>query len=214
MTKPSGFTAADVDIIARESPYQGFFRLDRLRLRHRLFDGGWSRELTRELFVRTEAVAVLPWDPWRDEILLVEQFRVGALDFRPSPWCLELIAGIRDVEDESLEELVRREAREEAGIELGELTPLPSYLASPGGSNERLHLFFAEADLGGAGGIHGHPDEGEDIRVQTVAVSQVPALIESGQLDNAPCLIALHWLMLHHQRLLEGRGHSPEHGGR
>lgn len=202
MTKRLGFTRDDVEIITRESPYQGFFRLDRLRLRHRLFNGGWSRELTRELFVRTEAVAVLPWDPVRDEILLVEQFRVGALDFRGSPWCLELIAGIRDQPDESLEQLVRREAQEEAGITLGELTPLPGYLASPGGSNERLHLFFAEADLAAAGGVHGHPEEGEDIRVQTLPVAQVSALIEAGQLDNAPCLIALHWLLLHHQRLL------------
>jgi len=146
-------------------------------------------------------VAVLPWDPLRDEILLVEQFRVGALDFRDSPWCLELIAGIRDKDDESLEELVRREAREEAGITLGELIALPSYLASPGGSNERLSLFFAVTDLSAAGGIHGQPDEGEDIRVLTVPVAEVPALIDAGQLDNAPCLVALHWLMLHHQRL-------------
>ncbi len=213
MTTQPGFSRKDVEIIERESPYRGFFRLDRLRLRHRLFNGGWSRELTRELFVRTEAVAVLPWDPVRDEILLVEQFRVGALDFRPSPWCLELIAGIRDVAGESLEQLVRREAQEEAGIALGELVPLPSYMASPGGSNERLHLFFAEADLGNAGGVHGHPEEGEDIRVQTVTVAQVPALIESGQLDNAPCLIALHWLMLHHQRLLQRHERQIEHGG-
>ena len=201
MTQRPAFTRDDVDIIERKSPYQGFFRLDRLRLRHRLFNGGWSRELTRELFVRTEAVAVLPWDPLRDEILLVEQFRVGAMDFRDSPWCLELIAGIRDKDDESLEELVRREAREEAGITLGELIALPSYLASPGGSNERLSLFFAVTDLSAAGGIHGQPDEGEDIRVLTVPVAEVPALIDAGQLDNAPCLVALHWLMLHHQRL-------------
>lgn len=202
MTRRPPFTRDDVEILERESPFQGFFRLDRLRLRHRLFNGGWSRELTRELFVRTEAVAVLPWDPVRDEILLVEQFRVGALDYRATPWCLELIAGIQDKPGESLEDLVRREAREEAGIELGELTALPGYLASPGGSNERLNLFFAIADLGGAGGIHGHPDEGEDIRVLTVPFSQAQALIDAGEVDNAPCLVALHWLMLHHERLL------------
>ncbi|AJD46891.1 ADP-ribose pyrophosphatase [Isoalcanivorax pacificus W11-5] len=201
MTQRPSFSRSDVDIIERESPYEGFFRLDRLRLRHRLFNGGWSRELTRELFVRTEAVAVLPWDPVRDEILLVEQFRVGALDFRDSPWCLELIAGIKDKDDESLEDLVRREAQEEAGISLGELIRLPGYLASPGGSNERLSLFFAVTDLSGAGGVHGQPDEGEDIRVLTVPMAEVPALIDAGQLDNAPCLVALHWLMLHHQRL-------------
>lgn len=199
--KTPNFGRDDVEILRRETPFSGFFRLDRLELRHRLFGGGWSKPLIRELFVRTEAVAVLPFDPRREEVLLVEQFRVGALDFRDNPWCLELIAGIADKPDEPLEELARREAMEEAGIHLDRLIPLPSYLASPGGSNERLTLFLAPADLREAGGIHGHPEEGEDIRVHTFPVARLRELMEEGRLDNAPALIAVHWLLLNYGKL-------------
>ncbi|WP_111655614.1 NUDIX domain-containing protein [Isoalcanivorax indicus] len=196
-----GFGPQDVEILSRESPFRGFFRLDRLRLRHRLFAGGWSRELTRELFVRTEAAGVLPWDPVRDEVLLIEQFRAGALDYRDTPWCLEVIAGIADQQGESLEDMIRREAQEEAGLTLEALIPLPSYLVSPGGSNERMTLFFAVTDLSAAGGLHGNAAEGEDIRVLRVPLAEIPALMEAGRLDNAPCLIALQWLQLHHAAL-------------
>ncbi len=195
------FSREDVEILERTGVFQGFFRLDRLRLRHRLYEGGWSPELTRELFVRNPAVAVLPWDPDRDEVLLVEQFRVGALDQRANPWCLELIAGIADREDEAPEALARREAREEAGLELDGLRALPSYLASPGGSNERLSLFLAVTPLGEVGGIHGHPDEGEDIRVVRLPVRQLQPLVDQGVLDNAPALIAVQWLLLHYEKL-------------
>lgn len=153
--------------------------------------------MTRELFVRQHAVAVLPWDPRREEVLLVEQFRVGAVEGRRSPWCLELIAGICDQPGERLDEVARREAREEAGLVLNELTPLYDYMASPGGSNERLQLFAAQADLSAAGGIHGSADENENIRVVTAALEEVPELMASGLVDNAPALIALQWLLRH-----------------
>lgn len=186
----------DWELLERETPFSGFFRLDRLTLRHRLYRGGWSRPMTRELFVRHQAVAVLPWDPVRETVLLVEQFRVGAIEGRPTPWCLELIAGICDQPGESLEEVARREAREEADLELGEIQPLYDYMASPGGSNERLQLFVAEADLSDVGGVHGNAEENEDIRVVTVSLDEVPALMAAGLVDNAPALIALQWLML------------------
>ncbi|MBZ2190287.1 NUDIX domain-containing protein [Alcanivorax sp. JB21] len=200
------FGPDDVQILERESPFRGFFRLDRLRLRHRLFAGGWSRELTRELFVRNEAAGVLPWDPVRDEVLLIEQFRAGALDYRDTPWCLEIIAGIADKAGESLADMICREAQEEAGITLTQLRPLPSYLVSPGGSNERMTLFFAMADLANAGGLHGAAEEGEDIRVHRVPMADIPALLETGVLDNAPCLIALQWLLLNHDALRREQG--------
>jgi len=196
MHKPE-FSADDVEIIQQDTPFEGFFRVDRLTLRHRLYRGGWSAPLKRELFMRRNAVAVLPYDPQRGEILLVEQFRVGALNWRDSPWCLEMIAGIADQEGETAEQLIRREALEEAGLTLGDLQQIAHYMPSPGGSNERLQIFVARADLSGAGGVFGHPHEGEDIRSQLVAVADISVLLESGRIDNAASIIALQWLLLH-----------------
>lgn len=193
----------DWELLERETPFRGFFRLDRVTLRHQLHQGGWSAAMTRELFMRHQAVAVLPYDPDRQQLLLVEQFRVGALERTGSPWCLELIAGIADRADEELASLARREAREEAGVELGPMTPLYDYMASPGGSNERLQLFVARADLADVGGIHGKADENEDIRVVTASLDEVEELMRGGWVDNAPSLIALQWLLLHHDRINE-----------
>lgn len=195
------FSAGDVEILERETPFQGFFRVDRLTLRHRLFRGGWSAPLKRELFMRRDAAAALPYDPQRGEILLVEQFRVGALEWRDSPWCLEMIAGIADKDGESAEDLIRREAIEEAGVILTDMQQIAHYMPSPGGSNERLRIFVARADLTNAGGVFGHQGEGEDIRAFTVAVDDIPALLSSGRLDNAASIIALQWMLLHRSSL-------------
>lgn len=200
MHKPE-FGADDVEIIQQDTPFQGFFRIDRLILRHRLYQGGWSAPLKRELFMRRNAVAVLPYDPLRGEVLLVEQFRVGALHWRDSPWCLEMVAGIADKEGETAEQLIRREALEEAGLALGEMQQIVHYMPSPGGSNERLQIFVARADLSGAGGVFGHPHEGEDIRSQLVAVADISMLLESGRIDNAASIIALQWMLLHKHSL-------------
>ena len=195
------FSAGDVEILERETPFQGFFRVDRLTLRHRLFRGGWSAPLKRELFMRRDAAAALPYDPQRGEILLVEQFRVGALEWRDSPWCLEMIAGIADKDGESAEDLIRREAIEEAGVTLTDMQQIAHYMPSPGGSNERLRIFVARADLTNAGGVFGHQGEGEDIRAFTVSVDDIPALLSSGRLDNAASIIALQWMLLHRSSL-------------
>ena len=134
---------------------------------------------------------MLPYDPVRGEILLVEQFRVGALEWRDTPWCLELIAGIADKDGESAEDLIRREAIEEAGLTLAEMETVAQYMPSPGGTNERLHVFVGKADLAGAGGIFGCADEGEDIRAMTLSADTIPALLTSGRVDNAASLICV-----------------------
>ena len=183
LTPPFG--PADVEILERDTPFQGFFRVDTLTLRHKQYNGGWGKPVRREVVLRPRASAVLPYDPRRGEILLVEQFRVGALEWRQSPWCLELIAGIADKD----------------GITLGEMESIAAYMPSPGGTNERLQVFVGHADLADAGGIFGCPDEGEDIRAVTVPVAEIPSLLESGLVDNAASLIALQWLLLHRDRL-------------
>lgn len=192
----SPFGAQDWETLERTTVYRGFFRVDRLTLRHKLYQGGWGAPVVRELLMRQPAVAILPFDPHTRQIAMVEQFRVGATAKRTTPWCLELIAGIADVEGESVGELARREAQEEAGITLGELIPVTHYMPSPGGCDEQLHLFASECDLSAAGGIHGQPNEGENIRVVVLPMAQISALLASGRVDNAASIIALQWFLL------------------
>lgn len=190
----------DVDVLARETCHQGFFRLDRITLRHRLFGGGWSPPLRRELLERGHAAAVLPYDPARDEVVLIEQFRIGALEDPGGPWLIEIVSGIIEP-DEDPEAVVRREAVEEAGITLRELVPVHEFVLSPGGSSERIHLYCGRVDAAGAGGIHGLPEEGEDIRVMALPFERAWALVEAGRVRSAIPLVALQWLALHRERL-------------
>lgn len=185
----------DVEVIERESCFRGFYRLDRVHLRHRQFAGGMGPQLSRELFVRHDAVCVLPYDPQRDCVVLIEQFRVGALDKSANPWLLELVAGLID-KDEEPEEVARREAVEEAGLTLGALWPITAYYPSPGGSDERVHLFVGRCDSATAAGIHGLPEEGEDIRVHVWPLADALQAVRDGRIDNAASIIALQWLAL------------------
>ncbi len=202
------FTRDDVEIISREPGFKGFYQLDILTLRHRLFNGGWGPELRRELFVRHDAVCVLPYDPWQDAVVLIEQVRVGALDKSERPWMLELVAGLIDKEEHP-EEVAHREAEEEAGVKLLSLTPITRYFPSPGGSNELVYLYCATVDSRGAGGIHGLEEEGEDIRVSVWPREDALAAVEDGRIDNAASIIALQWLGLHAERLRSTAGASP-----
>jgi len=186
---------ADVELIQRETCFQGFYRLDRLHLRHRQFAGGMGPQLSRELFVRHDAVCVLPYDPQRDAVVLVEQFRVGALDKSSNPWLLELVAGLID-KDEQPEEVARREAVEEADLELTALWPITQYYPSPGGSDERVHLYIGRCDSEDAGGVHGLAEEGEDIRVHVWPLEDALQAVKDGRIDNAASIIALQWLAL------------------
>ncbi|MEQ9328626.1 MAG: NUDIX domain-containing protein [Rhodospirillales bacterium] len=182
-----------VEIIERTSPQSGYYRIDRFRLRHSLHRGGMSPEISREVFQRGHVGAVLPVDMVRGEVLLIEQFRPGALAAGWEPWVLECVAGVIE-QGETPEDLVRREAVEEAGCELGELRFAYSYLTSPGASSETVHLFLGRADLSAAGGIHGLAEEGEDIRVLVVGIDEALAMLAEGRIVNAKTIIALQWL--------------------
>ena len=189
------FGRQDMQIVAEETGYKGFFRLLKVRLRHRLFGGGWGPTLTRELFDRGHAAAVLPYDPVRDEVVLVEQFRVGAIHHDASPWLLEIVAGIVEP-GESEEDVVRREAQEEAGLTLGRLTRALGYFSSPGGCSERITVFVGEVDASRAASHAGLADEGEDIRVHRLPREQAMQWLADGRIDNAASVIALQWLAL------------------
>ena len=192
----------DVEILERESCFSGFYKLDRLSLRHRQFAGGMGPVLSRELFVRHDAVCVLPYDPQRDTVVLIEQFRVGAMAKSENPWLLELVAGLID-KDEQPEEVALREAIEEADLALTSLWPITQYYPSPGGSDERVHLFIGRCDSEGAGGVHGLAEEGEDIRVHVWPLEAALDAVKDGRIENAASIIALQWLALNR---LEVRG--------
>ena len=197
---PVTFAKNDVEIIARETLYSGFFSMDLYRFRHRLFNGEMSGEIRREIFERGHAAVLLPFDPVRDEVVLVEQIRIAAYDVSESPWLLEMVAGMIE-EGETVEDVARREALEEAGLVVGRTKPVLSYLASPGGTSERLSIMGGEVDATTAEGIHGLADENEDIRVHVVSREQAYQWVEEGKIDNAASVIALQWLQLHYQTL-------------
>lgn len=185
----------DVEISEREVCFSGFYQLDRLQLRHRQFAGGMGPVLSRELFVRRDAVCVLPYDPQRDCVVLIEQFRIGALDKSSNPWLLELVAGLID-DGEQPEQVALREAVEEADLALTSLWPITQYYPSPGGSDERVHLFVGRCDSEGVGGVHGLAEEGEDIRVHVWPLEDALDAVKDGRIDNAASIIALQWLAL------------------
>lgn len=188
-------TSADIEILEKMVCFKGFFRLERYRLRHRLFNGGWSHPVVRELFERGHAAAVLPYDPVRDEVILIEQFRIGALAAPCGPWLLEIVAGMIE-NDEIAEEVVRRESIEEADCVITDLIPLYDYLVSPGGTTERVALFCGRVDATHAGGVHGTSEESEDIKVHVVTLDTALALLKSGRLNSVNVIIALQWLAL------------------
>ncbi|WP_234494560.1 ADP-ribose diphosphatase [Vibrio maritimus] len=193
------YTPDDVDIVSKETVFKGFFEMVQFRFKHKRFEGGWSSVIDREMFVRGEAAAMLPYDPVRDQVVLIEQIRVGALEHE-SPWQMEIVAGIVD-KKESIEELVCREAVEEAGVDVKNLVPITRYYPSSGGCNERISVFVGQVDATQASGVHGLESEGEDIRVSVVSREQAYQMIESGEIENGASIIALQWLQLNYQKL-------------
>jgi ADP-ribose pyrophosphatase len=190
----------DIKIIEKKTVYQGFFRVVHYLAQHRLFAGGWSQTIEREVMDKRGAAAGLLYDPNEDKVVLIEQFRIGALADPESPWLLELVAGVLEL-DEEPEALVVRETAEEAGLEVTDLHFICQYWVSPGISTEQVTLFCAKVDSTKAGGIHGLPEEGEDIRVTVVTPEQAYEALEKGQLKNAPTIIGLQWLRVNKKML-------------
>lgn len=196
MNTPSKqFTRDDADIISTEVCYKGFLRLEKLSLRHRLFAGGWSDAVQRELLVKEAAVGILLYDPRRDEVVLVRQFRVGAMSTCDSPWLLELVAGMVEP-GEDTRQVAIRESQEEANCLPVNLIKICTYLNSPGTSNEELTLYCGQIDARHAGGLHGCPEENEDIEVVVLPLSDVIQGVIDGNINNAMSIIAIQWLQL------------------
>ncbi|GAA5443124.1 ADP-ribose pyrophosphatase [Microbulbifer sp. NBRC 101763] len=202
------FSADSVEILSKETVFKGFFTMLRLRLRHRLFRGGWSSTFQREVFVRGPAVGVLLYDPERDLVALTEQFRAGALERSAGPWCLEVVAGMVE-EGEDLRDVAQREVQEEAGLKVQELHFIHSYMPSVGGSSERLHLYCGLVDLSSAEGYFGLEDENEDIHLRVFTRDLILRTLGGdyapgeNPIDNAPTIICMQWLELNREKLVK-----------
>jgi len=194
------FGKDDYEITNQELLYQGVFRLSRYHLKHRKFTGGWSKVFTREIFERPSAAAVLPYDPVLSRVVLIEQFRAGALAAPQSPWLVEIVAGLYS-KDESPQDVVRRESIEEAGSEILDIHPICEYFVSPGGSNEYLKLFVGRANAAQPEGFFGLDEENEDIRAFSVPSKKAFEMVKDGTIKTSPAIIALQWLQINQEWL-------------
>jgi ADP-ribose pyrophosphatase len=196
----ASFSASDVSIESRENLFRGFIQVEKVTIKHRLFNkSNYSSSIHRELIHRPEAAGVLLYDNQQRRFALIEQFRIGALNDTVSPWQLEVIAGVLDG-DETPETCIRRESLEEAGCEVHDLQHLFTFYPSAGACSEIFHLYVANVELPTSGGVFGMPDEGEDIQLHLFDYSDAPLLLKNGRLRNAPVIMALQWLTQHLQQ--------------
>lgn len=195
MLLPTQFNQDDVKILDEKVVFSGFFRVRKYRLQFRRFEGDWSPLVERECFERGGACAVLLYDPALDKVVLCEQFRVGAIRDEESPWQYEIVAGMLE-ENESIEETIKREALEEAGVEIQDLIPIMRYYTTPGACAERMSVFCAHVDSRNIGGLYGSPEEAENIRVHVLPRKEAYDLIAKGKIRNGTAILALQWLML------------------
>ncbi len=182
-----------IEIIERQTAFQGYFRIEQFALRHRTYSGGWTPEVKVELFERGNTVVVLPYDPVRDTVVLIEQFRIGAYVAGVEPWLVETVAGTREP-GEAPEETGYREDQEEAGCMVTELAPIGEFLLSPGACSERCAMFVGRVDSEGVGGIHGLADDGEDIQVSVVQADEAIRRVMAGDIPSTYGAIPLLWL--------------------
>jgi len=189
------------EILDQEIVYPGFFRMEKYRLKHTLYDGGWSEEISRELFVRGNCVAVLLYDPTADKLVLIEQFRAGAILNPDRAWLVEIVAGAIEA-GETAEEVAYRESIEEAGCTIEQIKVINEFYTTPGGSSERITLFCGKIDSSQVGGIHGLDHEHEDILVRAVSFDEAYQMLLNGEIESAIPIIAIQWLALNKQQLL------------
>ena len=190
-----------IRVVRKKAVFDGYFQVQQYDLQHALHAGGTSATLAREVFERGHVTALLPIDPVRAEVVLIEQFRPGAFAAGWDPWLIECVAGVIEP-GELPEEVARRECVEETGLRVGHMELLNRYLTSPGACSETVHLYAGQVDATDAGGIHGLAEEGEDIRVMAMPITQALELLHTDRIVNSKTIIALQWLQMNQQRVL------------
>ena len=190
----------DWKIVHHEIIFQGYFRMEKFDLQHEKYAGGSTGTFQREIFERGSAVAVIPYDPVTDQVVLIEQFRAGAIGSMDRPWLKEIVAGIIEP-GESQQQVAERETLEESGCTIQRLEKISQYYVSPGGTTEQCALYCAQVDSEGAGGIFGLEHEFEDILVEVVSLDQADVWVKDGTINSAASIIGVQWLMLNRERI-------------
>lgn len=189
------YTSQHVQIEKEQMLHDGFVQVVRLALKHRLFAGGWTPIIQRELVRQRAAVGVILYDPKRKEVVLCEQFRTGAVQDKRGPWLLEPVAGLVEP-GEADEQVAVRESFEEAGCMIKTLIPIGDYYTSPGANDAHMRLFCGIIDAADVGGIYGNPDEHEDIFLHVIRLSDAERLLKENKIQNVNAIVSLQWLLL------------------
>lgn len=189
------------EVINCEALFQGYYRVERYKIKQEKFDGGWSEPFTREVFNRSRHVSgVLLFDPLQDKVVLVEQFRTGALPRQDDPWMTEIVMGMVD-SNETPEAAARRESQEEANCIVSELVPITSYYSSPGGTSEYISLFAGRTSAPRDGSLAGLASENEYIKLHVLDATKAISMIYNNRIRDAQTMVAMQWFAMHHTEL-------------
>jgi ADP-ribose pyrophosphatase len=187
-----------VEIIQKSRTDFSFFHIEEAHLRYERYDGDMSAEIVRLNLQRGDAAAAIVHDPKADTVVMVEQFRYSTYEKGPG-WLLEIPAGVVEAhKDADPADTMRRELEEEIGYHVADLRYISTFYLSPGGSSERVFLYYASAspkDKHSAGG--GLLIENEDLRVLVMNTANVFERMKSGQIQDAKSLIGLQWLQMY-----------------
>ena len=200
-------TPENIEVIKKETLYKKFFRVDEYFFKYPHYNGTMSRTISREVMERGSSAGVLLYDPDHDKLVFVEQLRIGVYTAGEYPWVLECVAGIIDP-GETPDQVVVREAKEEAGVTVTAVEPIVDYFASPGGISEKLYVFCGRVDVSHLPAFAGLDTEGEDIRVVVLSSAEVEQMLAEGKFNNALTIIAVQWFVLNKEKLRKKWGKS------
>lgn len=180
-------------VLDKVTVYDGFFKIIKLEITHELFSGKMSKSIVRELFERGHSVAILLHDVALKRVILVKQFRIGAVNDE-NPWLVELPAGMIEL-GETSEDVATRETQEETGLLPTELHQICEYYNSAGGSSEKTTIYYVQVDSSEVAEFAGLTTENEDIKVIAVPEQEFIASVKCGEYKTSSLLIAGHWFI-------------------